>query len=119
MLWLCHTFSATLQIMNHDIRIYRRLYLIKCMILGKSKESPEKTNISMGELIHRTFRVFEGNDELVKVCVFSRLFICLLSFTFLSQIQLLSFKIMNGLLFTLIILPFIILFESFFSCSGV
>ena len=38
-------------------------------------------------------------------------------FSFLSYF--LSFKIMNGLLFILIILPFIVLFESSLSCSGV
>ncbi len=38
-------------------------------------------------------------------------------FSFLSYF--LSFKIMNGFLFILIILPFIVLFESSLSCSGV
>ena len=51
-------------------------------------------------------------------------FVCfLVSLSFFSHFPslsyFLSFKIMNGLLFILIILPFIVLFESSLSCSGV
>ena len=70
-----------------------------------------------------TLKVYIG----LAICVLQLFFISFVSFlvslSFSSHFSFLSyflfFKIMNGLLFILIILPFIILFESSLSCSGV